>query len=245
MSTIDSLLTLAASYLVNDFYKPFLKKKASDKHYVAASRISIILVAFSGAAFSYILGSIKMGWGLIMELSGGIGLVLLLRWYWWRINAWSEISAMLASGAMAIYLKASPNSPLVAACFSFFEKLGFQVNPWAVNIILIVLFTTAVWIVVTFLTPPDRREKLRAFYEKVKPGGFWFPVSEGRAQSQIKTCHPFLGWFLSILVILLFLQGIGRLIFLHWVEGLLYILGGALAGLFLVKIIRNINWEVR
>lgn len=245
MSTIDTMLTLSSSYLINDFYKPFLKKKASNKHYVVASRISIILVALSGAAFSYLLGSVKMGWALVMELSGGVGLVLLLRWYWWRINAWSEIAALFSSGAMAIYLKVFPHSPLFTGFSSLVEQLGFKVDRWGVNIILIVLFTTLAWIAVTLLTPPDRKEKLQAFYDKVKPGGFWSPVSSQNGKTHRLGFHPFLGWFLSVLVILLFLQGIGRMIFLHWLEGVLYLLGGSLAGFFLIRVVNKINWEVK
>ncbi|NIM89983.1 MAG: sodium:proline symporter [Candidatus Aminicenantes bacterium] len=244
MSTIDSILTLSASYLVNDFYKPFLKKKASDKHYVAISRMAIIVVALSGAAFSYLIGSVKMGWALIMELSGGIGLVLLLRWYWWRINAWSEISAILASGSMAIYLKIFPNSPLFLAVQTFFQQLGFQTSPWGVNIICIVLFTTSAWITVTLLTPPDRKEKLKAFYEKVRPGGFWSVAAEDKGKLKSLGFHPFLGWFLSILVILFFLQGIGKLIFMHWTEGMLFLLGGIISGFFLLKLLKKIDREV-
>ena len=244
MSTIESILNLSASYLVNDFYAPFIKKRASQKHYVAVSRAATVLVALCGTAFSLVLGSIKTGWGLIMELSGGIGLVLLLRWYWWRINAWSEISAVLASASMAIYLKIFPDSPLPSSLSSFFERLGFKVSAWGINIILIVFFTTLVWIIVTFLTPPDTIEKLRAFYEKVRPGGFWSPaLAEKERGSQMKL-HPFLGWLLSVLLILFLLQGIGKLIFLRWQEGILYLLGGSLAGFFLKKVINKINWEV-
>ncbi len=245
MSTIESILNLAASYLVNDFYAPFIKKGASQKHYVSASRVATILVAVCGTAFSLVLGSIKTGWGLIMELSGGIGLVLLLRWYWWRINAWSEISAVLASASMAIYLKIFPNSYLPSSLSEFFEHLGFKVSAWGINIILIVFFTTVVWITVTFLTPADNLEKLRAFYEKVKPGGFWSPVLAQKEKASKLKLHPFLGWFLSILLILFLLQGIGKLIFLRWQEGLFYLLGGSLTGFFLAKIINKINWEVR
>lgn len=245
MSTIDTTLTLSASYLVNDFYKPFLKKNASDKHYVVVSRISIILVAFSGAAFSYLLGSVKMGWILVMELSGGVGLVLLLRWYWWRINAWSEIAAIFTSGSMAIYLKLFPTSPLFSSFSLFFEQLGFKVDRWGMNIILIVLVTTLVWVTVTFLTPPDKKEKLQAFYEKVKPGGFWSPVLAHKGNTHKLGFYPFLGWALSVLVILFFLQGIGKMIFLSWTEGAFYLLGGSIAGFFLLKVLNKIDWEVK
>jgi SSS family transporter len=244
MSTIDSLLTLSSSYLVNDFYKPFLKKDASDRHYVAVSRLSVVLVALVGVGFYYVLGSVKIGWALVMELSGGVGLVLLLRWYWWRINAWSEISALLASGIMAVYLKVFPHSFLFLACRSFFERLGFEADPWGVNIVLIVLFTTIIWVAVTFLTPPAEKETLSAFYAKVRPGGFWSPVAGSEDRRQFQKLLPFLGWFLSVLVIMFFLQGLGRLIFLQWNEAIFYLGTGAIAGFLLLRILKKITWEV-
>jgi len=146
---------------------------------------------------------------------------------------------------MAIYLKIFPNSPLFLAIQAFFQQLGFQTSPWGVNIICIVLFTTLAWIIVTLLTPPDRKEKLQAFYEKVRPGGFWSEVAEGRGKLKSLSFHPFLGWLLSILVILFFLQGIGKLIFMHWTEGILFLLGGIIAGFFLLKLLKKIGWEVR
>ena len=243
MSTIDSILALSASYLVNDFYKPFVRRGAEDKHYVLASRVAVVVVALSGALFSYILGSVRMGWALVMELSGGIGLVLLLRWYWWRINAWSEISALVASGFMAIFLKIFPDSALPKALETLLRRIGFDVDSWGVNIILIVLFTTVVWIVVTFLTPADREDKLVAFYKKVRPGGLWKPVAEKAGKPYKLRAVLFVGWFLSVMVILLFLFGIGRLVFLRWLEGIVYILGGSVAAFFLLKIVNKLDWE--
>lgn len=245
MSTIDSLLTLASSYLVNDFYKPFLRKEASDHHYVSISRVAVVLVALIGAVFSYMLGSVKIGWALVMELSGGIGLVLLLRWYWWRVNAWSEISALLASGAMAVYLNIFPQSFIFVTCRSFFERLGFQTDPWAVKIILIVMFTTVIWLAVTFLTPPDRKETLSAFYTKVRPGGFWSPIAKLAASPRTPSSriHPFLGWFLSVLLIMFFLQGLGRLIFQEWGWAAFYLGTGSIAGFMLLRILKKIAWN--
>jgi len=245
MSTIESVLNLAGSYLLNDFYKPFINKNGSEKHYVLTGRLLVVLVAILGTGFSFILGSVRMGWALIMELSGGIGLVLLLRWYWWRINAWSEISALTASGLMAIYLKIAPGSFLVIGLSKIFKSLGFKVDPWAVNIILIVGFTTIVWIVVTLLTPPDSQAKLLSFYKKVKPGGFWGPVSAIHGRSYRLKIQPFLGWVFGVLVILFFLLGIGKVIFLRWGEGLLYLAGGTISAVILSKIINNVEWEVQ
>jgi Na+/proline symporter len=245
MSTIESILNLAGSYLLNDFYKPFLNKAATEKHYVLVSRLLVVFVAILGTGFSFILGSVKMGWALIMELSGGIGLVLLLRWYWWRINAWSEISAITASGLMAVYLKIVPDSFLITSLSRRLQNLGFNVDPWAVNILLIVAFTTIVWIVATFLTPPDSREKLLSFYKKVKPGGFWAPIAALNRESYKLKVHPFLGWICGVLVILFFLLGIGEILFMRWAAGLLYLAAGTVSAIVLSKIIRKIDWEVQ
>jgi Na+/proline symporter len=243
MSTIESIVNLAGSYLLNDFYKPFIRKQASEKHYVTVSRLLVILVSLLGAGFSYLLGSVKMGWQLIMELSGGIGLVLLLRWYWWRVSAWSEIAALSSSAAMAVYLQKFPNSPLIRALSSGLEKLGFRVEAWGVSIILIVAVTTLVWLAVTFLTKPDDKEKLLTFYQKVRPGGFWGPIARLNGRAYKLQAYPFLGWGLALIMILFFLLGVGKLIFLSWAAGAAYLAVGAAAAALLWKTISKIDWE--
>jgi Na+/proline symporter len=243
MSTIESIVNLSGSFLLNDFYRPFIKKNASEQHYVLVSRVLVIIVSLLGAGFSYVLGSVKMGWQLVMELSGGIGLVLLLRWYWWRVNAWSEIAALGSSAGMAIYLKIFPGSPLVGGLSSALEKLGFKIDLWGVSIILIVAFTTVVWLAVTFLTRPDEKDKLLSFYQKVRPGGFWGPVARLHGRSYRLQAYPFLGWGLAFMMILLFLFGLGKLIFMSWSHGMMYIAAGAVAAFLLWKIIGKIDWE--
>ncbi len=245
MSTIESIVNLSGSYLLNDFYRPFVRKEAGERHYVFVSRILVIVVSLLGAGFSFILGSIKMGWQLIMELSAGIGLVLLLRWYWWRINAWSEIAALSTSAALAIYLKYIPDSPPVLWLSALLEKAGFEIDAWGVGIILIVLCTTIVWSSVTFLTPPDDRDHLLAFYRKVKPGGFWGPIARSNKTAYRLQAYPFLGWALSVVMILFFLLGIGKCIFLEWGTGALYLGVGTTAALILSAVIGKIDWEGR
>jgi len=245
MSTIESILNLAGSYLLNDFYKPFVRREATERHYVLVSRMLVVLVSLVGLAFSLVLGSVRAGWALIMELSGGAGLVLILRWYWWRINAWSEISALLASAAMAVHLRLSPHSPLVAGMSRLLRRIGFDADPWGVGIILIVAFTTAVWIAVTFLTPADDPDRLLAFYRKVRPGGFWKPVARRNGASYPLGLAPFAGWASAVLMILFFLLGIGKLLFLDWATGGIYIAGGIASSFALAKIVRRIAWEVR
>lgn len=243
MSTIESIVNLSGSYLLNDFYRPFVRRDAPERHYVLVSRVLVVIVALLGAGFSYVLGSVKMGWQLIMELSGGIGLVLLLRWYWWRVNAWSEIAALSSSAALAVYLKRFPDSVLVRGLSSGLERAGFRVDAWGTNIILIVAFTTVVWLAVTFLTPPDDTQHLLAFYRKVRPGGFWRPIARLHGTRYRLQAAPFAGWALAIVMILCFLLGIGRIVFAGFAAGAAYLAAGAAAAVLLAGAINKIDWE--
>ena len=245
MSTIESVVNLSGSFLLNDFYRPFIRKNASEKHYVAASRVLVLVVSLLGAGFSYVLGSVRMGWQLIMELSAGIGLVLLLRWYWWRINAWSEIAALSASAATAVLLKAFPDNGLVRGLGAALARAGFQVDAWGVSILLTVTVTTAAWLAVTFLTKPDDPQKLLAFYKKVRPGGFWGPVARLNGRAYGLQAAPFAGWGLAVLMIMFLLLGLGQLVFMEWTAGAAYLTAGAVAALLLSKVIAKIDWEGR
>ncbi len=245
MSTIESVVNLSGSFLLNDFYRPFIRKNASEKHYVAASRLLVLIVSLAGAGFSYVLGSVRMGWQLIMELSAGIGLVLLLRWYWWRINAWSEIAALSASAATAVFLKAIPANGLVRGLGAALARAGFEVDAWGVGILVTVTVTTAVWLAVTFLTKPDDPQKLLAFYKKVRPGGFWGPVAKLNGRAYGLQAAPFAGWGLAVLMIVLLLLGVGKVVFMEWAAGAAYLAAGAVAALLLSKVIAKIDWEGR
>ncbi len=245
MSTIESIVNLSGSFLLNDFYRPFVRKDASERHYVAASRVLVLAVSLVGAGFSYVLGSVKMGWQLVMELSAGIGLVLLLRWYWWRINAWSEIAALSASAATAVFLKISPDNALTRGLGAGLERAGFRVDAWGVGILLIVAVTTASWLAVTFLTKPDDPRKLLAFYRKVRPGGFWGPIARLNGGAYRLQAAPFAGWALAVVMILFLLLGVGKVIFMDWGAGAAYLAAGGLAAFLLSKVIARIDWEGR
>ena len=245
MSTIESIVNLSGSYLLNDFYRPFVRKDASEKHYVTVSRLLVLSVSLLGAGFAFVLGSVKMGWQLVMELSAGIGLVLLLRWYWWRINAWSEIAALTASAATAVALKIAPDNPASRALGRGLERAGFAVDRWGVGILLIVAVTTVTWIAVTFLTRPDDETKLLAFYRKVRPGGAWGPIARKDGRRHALQAAPFVGWALAAAMIFLFLFGLGRIIFADWGPGAAYLAAGGLAAFALSKVIAKIDWEGR
>lgn len=148
MSTISTQLNWGASYVVNDFYKRFFNPNASDKHYVFSSRIFTLILMAIGLVVSTFVNSISGAWEFIMQCGAGLGLVLILRWYWWRINAWSEISATIA--------------PFLATTVLYFMGIEF---PTA--FLITVLFTTAVWLIVTFITPPTNPETLEGFWQKV------------------------------------------------------------------------------
>ena len=243
MSTIESIVNLAGSYLVNDFYRPFVRKNADEKHYVAVSRATVLVVSLLGAGFSVVLGSVKMGWQLVMELSAGIGLVLLLRWYWWRISAWSEIAALGASAATAVYLKIAPDNALVRGAGKLLGRAGFAPDAWGAGILVIVAVTTAAWIAATFLARPDDEAKLLAFYRKVRPGGAWGPIARRDGHRYKLGAAPFAGWALAVVMILCLLIGVGRLIFMDWGPAAGYLAAGGAAALALARIIAKIDWE--
>lgn len=167
MSTIATQLNWGASYVVNDFYRRFVRKTETDRHYVWVSRWTTVLLTIVSAVVTFYLGSISGAWKMLLATGAGTGLVLLLRWYWWRINAWSEISAMITAAATSLVL-----------------QLGWGLDTdkpldFAWIMILTVAVTTAVWLAVTFLTAPESKDTLVSFYRRVRPWRTgWRPVSE-------------------------------------------------------------------
>src|SRR5256884_2913929 len=160
MSTVATHLNWGASYLVNDFYKRFVRRDATQAHYVAVSRAATVLLFLGSIAVTSQLSSVEKAWELLLALGAGTGLVLILRWYWWRINAWSEISAMIASfvislpGFAFIVPRFRPNDP----------------NATAVVMLVTVAGSTIVWVVTTLSTAPEPARIFRSFYRRGRPG---------------------------------------------------------------------------
>ena len=167
MSTIATQLNWGASYLVNDFYRRFLKTDGTQEHYVNASKVSTVLLTIISAIVTFYLDSIATAWKYLLVTGAGTGGVLLLRWYWWRINAWSEVSAMA-----------------VALITSLTLQIGFGFNSdapvdFAWLMIITVAVTTAAWLAVTFLTSPEPHQTLVAFYRRTRPSASgWGPVAK-------------------------------------------------------------------
>ena len=162
MSTISTHLNWGSSYVVNDFYKQLINKNASEKELVNVGRVSVVILMIISSIFAITLTNSYQLFDIILMFGAGTGSIFILRWFWWRINAWSEIAAMLSSGLISILFS---NEKIASAIFN--ENF---IEPYF-KFPVIVLITTIVWLVVTFLTKPDDDQKLIEFYKKTRPGG--------------------------------------------------------------------------
>jgi SSS family solute:Na+ symporter len=214
MSTIGTHLNWGASYLVNDFYKRFVKKNETDKHYVNVGRVATVSLFVMSIVVTYFLSSVEQAWKFLLAMGAGTGLVLILRWYWWRINAWSELSAMICSFVTALIVM-----PIVHGRFAASDP---NADAWIM--IITVAVTTVVWITVTFMTKPEPAPVLEAFYRRVRPGGpGWAAVSDrlGYGREAIPGGGlAWTNWIAGIVAVYSTLFGIGKLIFGHLSVGL-------------------------
>jgi solute:Na+ symporter, SSS family len=169
MSTISTHLNWGASYLVNDVYLRFLKPNASPRAQVVASRLATAVLMVCSLIVMSFLSSVEQGWKLLIGLGAGTGLVFILRWYWWRLNAWSEISAMVASFITSVFL----------ATYGY-DLSNPASSTYAKTMLITVAVTTVVWLSVTLLTKPESSTTLDRFYRQVRPGGVGWRVVSGR-----------------------------------------------------------------
>jgi Na+/proline symporter len=177
MSTIATQLNWGSSYLVEDFYRRFLNKKGSESHYVNISRLATVFLVFAAAAVAWNLNSVGDGWKIVLELGAGTGGVYLLRWYWWRVNAWSEISAMVAALVAAVTLNSGALWTAILGHSQPFS--GSDAVVFAKSTLCTTAFTTLVWLIVTFLTSPEPTEVLVKFYRAVRPQiTGWQPIAQ-------------------------------------------------------------------
>ena len=201
-STIETHLNWGTSYLVHDFYRRFLKKDETEKHYILVGRLTTAGLMVCAAFLTYALGTAKEAFDLILSVGAGTGLLYLLRWFWWRISAWSEIAAMLSSF-------------IVAVGFFIARKNGANI-PEHWSLILTVASTTIVWVSVTFLAPPDSPETLAKFFRLVRPAGpGWKPVraATGITSSPDSLPMAMLGWMLGCTFIYSALFGVGSYLY--------------------------------
>jgi solute:Na+ symporter, SSS family len=250
MSTIGTQMNLGASYLVNDVYKRFLQPNRDDHHYVTASRWATLLVTVTSAVATFYMTSIGGAWKFLMAIGAGAGMVFILRWFWWRINAWTEISAMVAAACSSLFLESRfatsiadglrrvdpllPAGPLTPD-----DPHGFA---WILGIATTV--TTLTWLAVTMLTKPEPEAKLREFYLKVRPAGpGWGPIAqiEGPPPQGILGAS-FFHWILGLALVYGTLFGMGDLLFGRLAQGLLLVLLAVVSAVLLFWNLNRTGW---
>jgi solute:Na+ symporter, SSS family len=219
-STIETHLNWGTSYLVHDFYRRFLRPGLSEKHYVLVGRLTTAGLMVCAALMTYALGTAKEAFDLILSIGAGTGLLYLLRWFWWRVSAWSEISAMVSSF-------------LVALGFFIARKNGLEMASH-VSLLVTVGVTTVVWVATTFLAPPADSETLARFYTLVRPSGpGWKPVADrvGMGGSPESMPQALLGWVLGCAFVYSALFGTGSLLYgrmpQFWMWLVLFVVSGA------------------
>jgi Na+/proline symporter len=239
MSTISTHLNWGASYLLNDVYRRFVKKDASEKQYVWVSRLATALMMAGGALTATYMGSIARAWEFIWAMGAGIGPVLILRWFWWRVNAWTEISALASSIAVTIGLEilAAVQTVQAGLPYTLFGKapvLFGQALAVQHKALIIVPISMLTWIMVTILTSPEPREHLKAFYERIYPGGFWPKEWRNKWGATPLTDH-IINWVLGVVMIYGATFGIGLMIFGNFWLGLLLLPPAAICGWWAMK----------
>jgi len=204
MSTISTQLNWGASYLTNDLYKRFIKKEnqfsnseQADKHYVGIGRILTVVIMLVAVISTSLIETIDQAARFLIECGAGLGLVLILRWYWWRINAWSEITAVIA--------------PFVGYIFSnYVFNLEFPSS-----FLVTTAITTVSWVTVTYLSPPEKTEVLETFYAKINPSGNWKIIGvTDKGPSDLK--YRFVCWMAAMVMTYSSLFLIGYTIFQNW-----------------------------
>ena len=188
MSTISTQLNWGSSYVVFDFYKEQINPKASEKRLVAVGRISTVVLMVLSALLALLMQNALQLFNLLLVFGAGTGLIFILRWFWWRINAWSEISAMFASGIISLILT------IPSVDTYLFDASNGLLPAWT-KFIIVVLFTSAVWLITTFITKPESDAVLRNFYLKIQPGGpGWQKVITKATNDKVEIVKDKEGW---------------------------------------------------
>jgi len=236
MSTIGTQLNWGASYVINDFYRRFLKRSSSERHYVVASQVVTVLLMIASIIVTFYLESIGGAWKLLLVTGAGTGTVLLLRWFWWRINAWSEVSSMITAAVVSLFLQ------------TYLKWDSDRPKDFAYLMLVTVGITTIVWVVITLLTPAEPMETLLAFYRQVRPEGpGWRRIAQSAGLSsdhaEGRLSAQFANWILGCLLIYGSLFGIGKIIFKEWVAGAIYLSVAIAAALLISWNLSRVGWK--
>ena len=237
MSTISTHLNWGSSYLVHDFYRRFFVKGKSETHYVSMGRVFTVLLMVFSAFFALFLNNSLQAFGIILQIGAGTGLIFILRWFWYRVNVYSELTAMIVSF-------------LVAIMFEFIIPNNFSVEE---KLIIGVTITTIFWLIVTLITPPSSMETLQNFYKKIQPGGpGWKKVIEESEAKGINITGKKEKWDVpSGILCMLFgsisvysiLFGIGYLLYSKTTTGIIFMLISVLSVIVLMKFWKRLSTE--
>ncbi len=237
MSTISTQLNWGSSYIVFDFYKQQINPQASEKRLVAVGRFSTVILMVFSAVLALLMQNAMQIFDMLLLFGAGTGLIFILRWFWWRINAWTEISAMFASGILSILLKATPLGV-------FFFNTDTGIFPDWGEIPFVMIITTIIWLTATFTTQPESKEVLRSFYKKIQPGGpGWSKVVDEAKKDNIevdlgeKWSVPsgILAMLLGVVLIYTIMFATGHWIYGHTTSAMIHAGVALISGYLLIK----------
>ncbi len=232
MSTISTHLNWGASYVVDDFYKRFMVTDAGDHHYVTAARIVTVSLMVLACLVSFFLSNAMQAFEILLQIGAGTGLIFLLRWFWWRINAWTEITGMVVSFLIAVY-------------FVFHKYMNFPALETWQELTIGVFLTTLAWLTVTFLTPPTDRKVLQSFYDKIHPmGPGWAGVVErGEEVGKENITASVLAVFLGCLAVYGALFSTGFFLYGKMVSGVVFAIISISSILSVLNLLPRIGWR--
>ena len=211
VSTISTHLNWGTSYIVHDFYRRFMRPGADERHYILVGRLVTAALMVVAASLTFVLDTAQASFNLLLSVGAGTGLIYLLHWYWWRINAWSEIAAMVSSFAVAVAFFVAGRSGVATAAHT--------------SLLVTVAVTTVVWVAATYLTAPTDHRTLVEFYRLVRPaGGGWEPIraEAGVSPSPDSVAHALLGWVLGCVVVYAALFGAGSFLYGRSGQGIMW-----------------------
>jgi Na+/proline symporter len=233
MSTISTHLNWGASYAVEDCYRRFVAPDKDERHYVRVGRVVTVGLILLASALSLWLQNSYQAFQILLQIGAGTGLIFLLRWFWWRINAWSEIAGMVISFVIAVY-------------FQFVHTaLGFAPLAPTLQLVIGIAITTVGWLAVTFATPPTDRATLQAFYDRIRPmGPGWNGAVTTRPPNPGESVTAaFLCWFLGCAVIYAALFGTGYVLYGKLLPGIVCLVAGGVAAWGLFRTLPRVGFE--
>lgn len=241
MSTVSTHVNFGASYLINDIYKRFIRPKATQKHYVHVSELAVVFLTILAGIFAYYSNSISGGWIKFFELMSGTGFVILLRWYWWRINPWSEIAAMVSSLLIWHLLNVEW---LFGSYFGVGDPEMYE-KMYPIRFTINLVVSTIIWVTVTFLTKPVDEGHLIKFYKRVRPAGIWgnIALKAGNPNHLHVGWPEWIGWATGTLALFAMIFSLGKLCFGMYFQSMVYGIASIIFAAIMFAMLAKMDWS--